>query len=69
MYLYIYLLKFLYLLEFNVVSILFNWNVFIQFVFLLYLLEMYLSSFISALYIYIHIYWVGSTFLFSIHVL
>ena len=56
MYLYIYLLKSLYLLEFIVVSILLNWNVFIQFVFLLYLLVMYLSSFISVLYPYIYSY-------------
>ena len=59
MYLYIYLLKSLYLLEFIVVSILSNWNVFIQFVFLLYLLEMYLSSFISVLYPYIYSYLLG----------
>ena len=40
-----------------------KWNVFLQFVFLLYLLQMYLFSFISGFYICIYIYWVGSNFL------
>ena len=45
------------------VYILLKWNVFLQFVFLLYLLEMYLFRFISGFYIFISIYWVGSNFL------
>ena len=66
-YLNMYLLKSLYLLEFIVVSIFIQLesinsilNVFIQLVFLLYLLNIYMYLF---LYVFIHIYWVGSYFL------
>ena len=62
-YFYMYLLKSLYLLEFIVVYILLKWNVFLHIVFLLYLLELYLFSFISGFYIFVYIYWVGSNFL------
>ena len=55
----------MYLLEFIVVYVLLKWNVFIQIVFLLYLLEMYLFWFIY-LSIFIGL---DLIFFYSIHVL
>ena len=61
MYLYMYFLKSLYLLEIIVAYIFyFKWILFISIVFLLYLLNIYFF-----ICIFINIYWIGSTFVLS----
>ena len=70
MYLYMYLLKSLYLLEFIVVSIFIKLECIYSLCILLYLLEMYLFSFISGFYISLFIFIeLDLIFFYSIHVL